>query len=176
MKIEKKYTHRVVVILLLIGVLGRTVYGAIREAWRMTPACDAYQANFASFESDAASFLESNQPSFWDIVPYVSHNFLYAIVLAIPIYICYLISRRFFLASFVFKVYLFWYVLLAYALISGEKGIAYDNCRMGAAYVGFVVNDIMAAIAVPAVLVFLIAVEWCFFNMTEDEDSGMNGK
>ena len=169
MRIEKKYTHRVVAILLLIGVFARTVYEAIREAWRTTTTCEAYEGDFASF-------IENNQPSFWDIAPYVSHNFFYAIVLAIPIYICYLASRRFFLASFVFKVFLFWYVLLAYALISGENGIAYDNCRMGAAYIGFVIYDIMAAIAVPAVLIFLSTIERWFFSMPEAEDSGMNKK
>lgn len=175
MRVEKKYTHRVVFILLLIGVFARTAYGAIREAWRTIPACDAYDA-YSVRDADFISFIENNQPSFWDIAPYVSHHFFYAIVLAIPIYICYLASRRFFLASFVFKVYLFWYVLLAYALISGENGIAYDNCRMGAAYIGFVIYDIMAAIAVPAVLIFLSTIERWFFSMPESEDSGMNEK
>jgi len=169
MRVEKKYTHRVVAILLLIGVFARTAYEAIREAWRTTTTCEAYEGDFASF-------IENNQPSFWEIVSNVPVSFLAATVLAIPIYICYLVSRRFFMASFVFKVYLLWYVLLGYALFADEKSIAYDNCGTGAAYIGFVTNDIIAAIAVPAVLVFLIVIETIVMNMTHEEDSNMDKK
>jgi len=167
MRVEKKYTHRVVVILLLIGVLARTVYGAIREAWSPT-SCEyttaTYQHNF-----------ENNQPHIWDIVFHMPEVFLVAIVLVAPIYISYLISRRFFMASFVLKAYLLWYVSFGLILLD-IRDIVYTNCDERAAYSGFLVMDLFAFFLVPAVLLFLIAIEGWFFKITEDEDSGMNKK
>lgn len=175
MRVEKKYTHRVVAILLLIGVLGRTVYGAIRAAW--DPIQQATSCEYPSdiYPHDFDHFLANNQPPVWDIVFHMPEVFLVAIVLVAPIYISYLISRRFFMASFVFKAYLLWYVSFSFILLD-IKDVVGGNCGGGAPYTGFFVMDLFAFFLVPTVLLFLIAIEGWFFKITEDEESGMNKK
>jgi hypothetical protein len=158
MKVEKKYTHRVVVILLMIGVIGRTIYGAIRAAWK--PIQEATSCEYMSeMYLHDFDFFQKKQPPIWDILFQLPQYFLLALVLAIPIYVSYLISRKFSMASFVFKIYIFWYVLVAYGLVFDGKPIADDNCRMGSEYIGFFVMDLLACFIVPIVVVFLIFVE-----------------
>lgn len=175
MRVEKKYTHRVVVILLLIGVLGRTVYGAIRAAWNQQSTSCEYATATYQYQHGFNYFFENNQPPVWDIVLNMPEVFLLAIALVTPIYISYLISRRFFVASFVFKAYLLWYVSFSFVLLD-IKDIVYTNCDERAAYSGFLVMDLFAFFLVPIVLVFLIAIEWCIFSAPEAEDSNVNKK
>ena len=158
MRVEKKYTHRVIIILLLIGVLGRTVYGAIRAAWNPIQQATLCEYPSVIYPHDFDHFLANNQPPVWDIVFNLPQFFLLALALVIPIYISYLISRRFVMASFVFKAYLLWYVSFSFVLLD-VKDIVAANCHRGSAYIGFVVMDLFAFFLVPAVVVFLIFVE-----------------
>ena len=165
MRTEKKYTHLVIVILLLIGVAARTVYGAIRAAWKPIQDATSCEYTTATYQHDFNYFFENNQPSVWDIIFNMPEVFLTAMVLVAPIYISYLISRRFFSASFAFKAYLLWYVFFGISLILDTKGIVKHNCHQGAAYIGFFVMHILAFFAVPTVLGFLVLIELVTFNL-----------